>query len=209
MMNPLGRKTVEVSLRSMKGKFLSLILLASAPHYAAPPRESVAVQEMRLTLDQFGYQINSQKVESTLLHERLQGLEHTLKELHQELAGKNPLSSSFEKRLVTLEKAHETLIGDFKTLKNHMNKTNTALAKCQDKTSQIDKQLSSDVKSLKSSLHSMLALLQKGDSHSYVVQNGDSLSQIAIDHETDVNALKKLNNLQTDIIYSGQELLLP
>ena len=161
-----------------------------------PLFETPAIQELRLSMEDIGRQIHNHAVDVTLFQERLAKLEQTIKQ-----GLKNGNEKLFEKRLLTLEKAHETLITDLKTLKSHLNDTNTTLSK-------IDKQISSDIQSLKNTLHSMLTLLQ-GEPKTYTVQAGDSLGQIALDHKTDTKTLKKLNNLTSDIIFSGQKLLLP
>ncbi|MFZ0565684.1 MAG: LysM peptidoglycan-binding domain-containing protein [Chlamydiales bacterium] len=185
----------------MKSRLLAFCLLIGGSLSGAP---SLEMQQMHLTLDQYGYQLNNHKIEIELLYERIQSLETALTELHQELMHRNQ-KSSLEKRFSSLEKAHETLVNDFITLKKHMNETKSALAQCQDKTSQI----SSDVKSLKSSLHSMLALLQKENGQTYTVKSGDSLGQIALEYKTDIKAIKERNQLTNDTIYPGQELIIP
>ncbi|MCC5832386.1 MAG: LysM peptidoglycan-binding domain-containing protein [Chlamydiales bacterium] len=193
-------------------KRAAFLFLMSGALFAAPHHESVALQEMRVALDQVGYQIHSHQVEIDLFQERLARLEKSVEGFGRQLK-QGSQDRTLEGRLAKLEKAHETLISDFKSLKGHLNETNSSLSACQTKLSQIDKQLSSDIKGLKSSLESMLSLLQKGEGASptkiYVVKPGDSLGQIALDHRTDTRTLKQLNNLSTDTIYPGQKLSLP
>jgi len=43
----------------------------------------------------------------------------------------------------------------------------------------------------------------------YVVRNGDSLSRIAVRHNTDVPTLQRLNQITGTAIYAGQTLLYP
>lgn len=179
----------------MRNCFLFILFLGGVA-YAAPSFDTPAIQELRLSLEDISRQIHNHSVDVTLFQERVTKLEQALKQ-----GLKNGNEKLFEKRLLTLEKANDTLIADLKTLKSHLNETNTTLSK-------IDKQISSDIQSLKTSLHSMLALLQ-GEQKSYTVQAGDSLGQIALDHKTDTKTLKKLNNLSSDTIFSGQKLLLP
>lgn len=197
----------------MKPSCLFFLLIGGALFGA--PHESLAIQEMRASLEQVGYQVHSHQVEIDLFQERLDRLEKSLDTLSRQLKqGKQ--ESALENRLTKLERAHDTLISDIKSLRGHLNETNSSLASCQTKLSQIDKQLSSDIKGLKSSLESMLALLQKGEgapspetSTLYVVKPGDSLGQIALDHKTDIKTLKQVNNLASDTIYVGQKLILP
>ena len=190
-----------------------LLLVSGGVLFGAPPRsESLAVQEMRTALDQVGYQLHGHQVEIDLFQERLDKIEKSVDAVSKQLR-QGTQDRSVENRLAKLEKAHETLVADLKNLKGHLNDANSSLASCQSKLSQIDKQLSSDVKGLKLSLETMLVLLQKGETASngpaYIVKSGDSLGQIAIDHKTDVKTLKQLNNLDNDTIYIGQKLFLP
>lgn len=189
----------------IKTLFVSILLGGSL--YGASPQESLAVQELRLALEQMGRKLHSQSVEVTLFQERAFTLENLLNSVKQEIKGSST-DKALERRTATLEKAHETLILDFKTLKNYINETNASIAQCQAQLSKIDKQISSDIVSLKASMQSMLALLQ-GEAHSYTVQAGDSLGKIAQDHKTDIKTLKKLNNFSSDTIFAGQKIILP
>ncbi|WP_143290423.1 LysM peptidoglycan-binding domain-containing protein, partial [Chlamydia psittaci] len=43
----------------------------------------------------------------------------------------------------------------------------------------------------------------------YIVSPGDNLSSIAKKYKISVNELKKINKLNSDLIYTGQRLCLP
>lgn len=165
--------------------------------------ESAALQELRLSLDRYSYQLNSHGVDLNLLQEQAEHLEKSISQIRQEIKASS-LEKPVEKRLSNLEKAQETLVADLKLLKNHFNATTESVATVQ---SQL-KQLTIDIQSLKNSIQSMLSLLQ-GDQKTYIVKSGDSLGKIAQDHKTDIKTLKKINNLSTDTIFSGQRLTLP
>ena len=193
--------------RGMKSALL-LILLGGT--LCGAPQESLVVQELRLSLEQMGRQLHSQGVEINIFQERALSLENTLSSLKQELKASSS-DKALERRISTLEKAHEILIADFKTLKNHINETNASITQCQTQLGKIDKQITSDIQSLKTSMQSMLALLQgeAREGRTYTVQPGDSLGQIAVNHKTDIKTLKKMNNLTSDTIFSGQKIILP
>ncbi len=202
-----GRKIEGLSLSCMSGRILSILLLVGGTLSAAP--ESLAVQEMRLSLETISQRLHSHTVELNLFHERLQNLEKLSSTLKSDLKA-SASEKTLEKRIAALEKGQSLIASDFQTLKSHLTETNAALATCQTQLGKIDKQITSDIQSLKTALNSMLALLQPtAAEHSYTVQNGDSLGQIAKDHKTTIKILKEINNLSSDIIYSGQKLLLP
>lgn len=48
-----------------------------------------------------------------------------------------------------------------------------------------------------------------GQTTSYIVVRGDTLSKIALENKTTVQALKAANNLKTDLIFVGQQLAVP
>lgn len=199
-------------------KLVTALVLIAIPLSAAPfpggRQEPAALQELRLGLEQIGYQVHSHGVEIDIFQERLEKLESALKSCNQELKASKS-DKTTEKRIKTLEQAHESLIDDIKTLKNHLNSSNATLAHCQSQLTKMEKQHAQDLLSLKGSLESMLALLQMKPKEAqlaaqniYTVQSGDSLGQIALDHKTDIKTLKKLNNLTSDTIYVGQKIIL-
>lgn len=207
-----GQKTDAPNSRFMRSNYFLALFLGGAL-YGAPQRESLALQEIRAGMDQVHFKLKNHQAELDLFQERLHALEAVLKDFKSELS-QAKRSQPLEIRIGVLEKAHEALISDFKSLKNHLTETGTVVAQCQTKLTHLDKQLSSDIQALKTSLHSMLALLQKESgievsSRVYTVQPGDSLSQIAVDQKTDIKTLKQLNNLSNDTIFTGQKLRLP
>ncbi len=215
-----GAKTEEPNSASMNVKsILFFFFLATLPLYGAPAREGVPLQELRIQCEGFGHSLHTQKVELEILQEKLQTLETTIATLRQELGSpkthpelvKDRLTI-FEKRVSTLEKTQESVVSDLKLLKNHFNESSLALTSCQQQLALLEKQLSQEVVSLKNSLHSMIALLQKGESFSdkaYTVKPGDSLGKIALEQKIDIKRLKELNHLSNDRIFVGQKLQLP
>jgi len=188
--------------------FLVLFVLGVVhPLRGASTRESLALQELRLALENIGRQVHSQGVDLSLFQERALSLENTLTSLKQELKHSS-FDKALEKRIATLEKSQEIFLSDLKSLKNSINETNTTVTQCHTQLEKVEKQLSCDIQTLKNSIQSMLALLQ-GEGRTYTVQAGDSLGQIALDHKTDIKTLKQLNHLSSDTIFAGQKIVLP
>lgn len=173
--------------------FLGLACIFAFARMEAVPQ--LPIQELKASISQLEYQCHSQKVELNILSEKIDALEASLSS-----AKKNDGEpKTLEKRLCTLEKTQERL--------------NDEIAQCKQKLNDIDKQVTQDLKSVKSSLQSMISYLQKEDMGSdgkyYVVKSGDSLGQIALDHRTDIKKLRELNQLKGDRIFAGQKLKLP
>lgn len=200
-----GRKIEELNLSCMTGKFILFFLCFAPQLWGAPPHESLALQEMRSSFQEMNYRFNSCQTELQLLLERFADLETRVKNL-----SKTDPSAA---RIAKLEATQKTLAEDFKTLKSHLDKTNESLHQCQKQLASLDKQLNTDIASLKNSLKSMITLLKGGGAanseESYVVKAGDSLGQIAIDHRTTTKRLKEVNQLKSDTIFPGQKLIIP
>ncbi|MEZ5315390.1 MAG: LysM peptidoglycan-binding domain-containing protein [Chlamydiales bacterium] len=178
--------------------------------FSHPKSESLPLQEMRINLEQFGYQLHNHHVEIELFQEKFDHIEQSLHHIETQLRDDKKIHN----RMIKIENSYETLAHDLKNLKAHLNETASSLASCQTKLTQIDKQLSSDVQGLRQSLHEMLTLLQKGEEFAenpsvYIVKVGDSLGQIALKYKTDIKILKQLNHLSSDKIYVGQKIILP
>ena len=169
------------------------------------PKESLALQELKLIYKEFSYQLNSYKTEIDLLHERVSALESA-----GDLGIAKNLASEESGKTSHIEKTQTALLSDVKSLKVHLEETSSSLAKFEKRLSRIDSQISSDIETLKKSMKQMLALLKLEEaSGGYIVKSGDSLGKIALEQKTDIKTLKSLNNLSSDTIIVGQRLQLP
>ena len=169
------------------------ILLLAAPLGAAP---TMATLELKSSVDELAFKLHGQEVELGLLLERLNSLEK-----------QKPVLPG-ESRVVALEKSQKAFASDLQTLKQNLESSNKALVECQKKLSEIDSKLTKEIQSLKTSLHSMLAILNDEPENFYIVQPGDSLGQIALDQKLTIKKLKELNSLTKDTIIVGQKLRL-
>jgi hypothetical protein len=184
-------------------------------------REGLQYQEVKIQLNEFEYKLNGHQTEIDILHEKYHALEQSLAPLKKEIEfskneGNKERSPNSEKRFATLEKNQETFIQDLKLLRDSMGDLSKTIALTQSKLSDLDIQHTQDMKSLKSSLNSMIALLQKGESSPqeensqtvYTVKPGDSLGKISIEQKIDLKKLKEINHLTSDRIVIGQKLKL-
>lgn len=193
----LGTKTDEPNLNSMHAKLITIFLLSAPLLWGAPPNNNREIYEVRSAFQELSYRLNSHQTELDLLLERLNTLE-----------GKIPRANPSNGRLAALESSQKNLADDFKVLKSHLEKTNSSLHKCEKQLANLDKQLTTDIASLKNSLKSMIALLQGGEKL-HIVKPGDSLGQIALQHKVSTKTLKEYNNLKSDTIIIGQKIKLP
>lgn len=153
------------------------------------------MQQLRTTVDEVSYKIHAQDVDLRLLEERLGALEEKL----QRQEGKPKGGEGTQRDLVV----------DIKTLKGHLEKTQSDVLSCEKRLSQLDKQVEKDLSVLKEAMQSMLVLLKGEGEKCYTVKSGDSLGQIAQNHRTSTKVLKELNMLSSDTIFVGQQLKLP
>lgn len=211
MMRFPGRLTEERNLKSMKGKFLLSLILLSLPLFGL--ERNAVLDTLKIDVQELNQGLKSQRSELEILHDKISSLQASLESLKDptskdESGFEKEKLAALEKRVSQIEKNHKTLITDLKTLKDHLNESTLSLDKCQAELKNLDTAFSSDIKSLKTSLQSMLCLLQgkSPEGSSYTVKPGDSLGKIALDHHMSIKELKTLNDLQSDQIVVGQKL---
>lgn len=190
-----GGKIVVASL-----KFFILLNLAFSPLLAKVPLED-KMQEMSSCLEEAQFQINHNKVEIDLFHERLAAMEVVIQKKLDELS-LTPKSSNLDgSKLALLEERQKALTQDLGKLGKQQTELISNHAKLETQLAKINKNIAQ--------LLSLLDNTQKPQS--YTVQSGDSLGKIAADFHVSVEELKKLNQISTtsDHIYVGQKLRVP
>ena len=188
---------------------------------------SIALEEMRIELADLKHSQANVKVELQLLEEKLQSQEQSLTAI-KNLSGTRPqpkfenLSlqlSALEKKIHQLEKMQEKVSSDLRQLNTQANQTTSTLLQYREKIQEGEQAISShgkrldEVSKLKSTLSAISQTMKAPSSDAsykkYKIKPGDSLEKIAKSQHTSVEALKKLNQLQTDRIVVGQELKIP
>ena len=119
--------------------------------------------------------------------------------------------SLLEKKTKALESQSETLTSQLGFLNHYASDTTKALAQYKEKLKDLEKTLASNIETIEQIKNKKNSPSPKGDRphKTYVVRPGDSLEKIARNHETTIDDLKKLNQLNHDLIIVGQELIVP
>jgi LysM repeat protein len=177
-------------------------------------RNDLVLEEMRLEIADLKHSLHGAKVDLQLLDEKIKSQD--LK-ASSKTATKNPELSlqlaNLERKVQELQRNQERLTADIKQLGAHTNQASARIREIDQEIAAQNKRLEEVVK-LKGTLTSLSQVLKeksKGDTSSkrYKVKSGDSLEKIAKQQGTSIDVLKKLNELSSDRIVVGQEILLP
>ncbi len=161
-------------------------------------------EEMKTEIADLKHALHGTEVEVKLLEERLEskGAETSKSDL-----------GALQRKVALLEKTIDKMSGDLKSLMTYANQTTASLTEYRDQIQHIDKKLE-EVNQLRLTL----SQISKTYSHSetpqtssatYRVKSGDSLEKIARKFHVPVESLKRENNLSSDKIVIGQELMIP
>lgn len=212
-------------------KAFAFIALAAGCTSCSPLRSSpndekhqleLTLHEVQTNLDDLRHDINCFQTELQILDGRIKYYENTLSSLKQHDLEKQQAKidqltaqiQSLEKKWLTLEKNQTGEIVEIETLSTHANETTAALAQFKDRIGELEEEIHSqnrrfdEVAKLKGHIEN-LSKGFLGDFKIYRVRPGDSLEKIARAHKTAVDKIKKLNNLDQDLIVVGQELKIP
>lgn len=178
--------------------FLLLILAGCSPLRSSPNDEKhqleLTLHGIQTNLDDVKHDLNCFQTELQILDGRIQYFENTLASLKQNELEKRQAKidqlisqvQQFEKQWATFEQAHSDSAKELQILSAHANETTAALAQFKERISELE-----------------------GTNKLYKVKPGDSLEKIAKAHKTSVDKIKKLNELELDLIKTGQPLKMP
>ncbi|MBN4067266.1 LysM peptidoglycan-binding domain-containing protein [Simkania negevensis] len=127
--------------------------------------------------------------------------------------------SALEERINQVNSQYTALPQELKTLQQHANQTSSTMAQFQKEIQTINKTLDTQIAELTQTTQSIVKAVQKNSRKTpsssgstqrlYTIQAGDTLEHIARDFNTSISAIKSANNLSTDRIYVGQDLVIP
>ncbi len=209
---------------------LLLLGLSACGNQKESPQQAhiqAALHEIQIELSELKYQMNTHQTELAILEEKWNEERKTLTQVKKQVHSGDSTASKqlrtdveeLRRRLISVDKQSEKASSDLKKLEIHaeqnaavMAQYKTKLQECQstiaDQSGKLDeiKKLRTTISSLSQAMQGQTVPLEK---RTYQVVAGDSLQKIAQKNQTSVTALKRANQLQTDQISVGQELLLP
>ena len=205
---------------------LLLVCTACSPLKSSPNDEKhrleLTLHEVQTNLDDLRHDINCFQTEMQILDGRIKYFENTLTALKQndlekqqaKLDQLNLQVLALEKKWVSLDKNQQGEEKDLKQLSSHANETTAALSQFKDRIGELEQEIFGQNRKFEelSKLKGHIENLAKGisgDFRIYKVRPGDSLEKIARAHKTAVEKIKKLNQLDQDLIVVGQELKIP
>ncbi len=189
---------------------------------------SISVQELQADIEELKYQANHVKVDMGILEEKVNNQDRSTVSLQKKILDGGQLHQQvmkgtlqdLEKKLGNLEKVQEGFLADLRSLKEHFHDVNNTLAQYKTKINELVVSFSDqsewtekNVKALKGAMESMVTLVQRDSSNTgvayYTVRSGDSLDKISRMYKTNVESIKQMNDLTSDLIVVGQELKVP
>lgn len=200
---------------------------ACSPLKSSPNDEKhqleLTLHEVQTNLDDLRHDINCFQTELQILDGRIKYYENTLASLKQNDLEKHQarieqISTQLqlmEKKWASLDKNQQGDIKELQELSSHANETTAALAQFKDRIGELEQEILSqnrrfdELAKLKGHIESIANGLRADSCKLYKVKPGDSLEKIARIHKTNVEQIKKLNNLDQDLIVVGQELKIP
>lgn len=203
------------------------ILLASCSPLRNSPNDEKHQWELKLhevltNLDDLKHDINCFQTEIQILDGRIKYYENALAALKQQDIEKQQAKldqltrdlNGLEKKWSAFEKSQDGTKGDMLQLASHANETTSALSQFKSRIQELEQEILSqnrrfdELAKIKGNIETIAKSI-KPSFKLYKVRPGDSLEKIASAHHTKVDRIKKLNELERDLIVVDQELKIP
>lgn len=218
----------------MKKKILvllttSLFFYSCSPMKSSPKEEKhqmeLTLHEVQTNIDDLRHDLNCFHTEMQIVDGRIKHQEDALQNLKQQhlekivtkLDGLAKQVSSMENKSSNYENKCNSSSSDISQLSTHANETTLALTQHKQKINELENllltqnQRINELAKIKNTLEDIVKTMKSETSNffTYKVKARDSLEKIAKSNNVTVEALKKLNNLENDLIVVGQEIKIP
>jgi LysM repeat protein len=161
-------------------------------------------EEMKTEIADLKHSLHGTEVELKLLEEKFESREMAIASPKGDIA-------SLQRKIALLEKTIDKMNGDLKSLMSNANQTTASLSHYRDQIQEIDRKLG-EVGKLRSTLSQLSKTHAAPETspreNTHLVKSGDTLEKIARKYQTTADALKKSNQLTSDKIVIGQELMI-
>jgi LysM repeat protein len=184
----------------------------------------LTLHEVQTNVDDLRHDINCFQTELQIFDGRIKYYENALAMLKQQDLEKHQTRidlltqelQSLEKRWASSEKHRYAESEELLQLTSHAKETTTALLQFRERIEELEKELAigqrrfEELGKLKTNIEALGKALRKNEhAKIYKVRPGDSLEKIAKAHHLSIEKIKKLNHLEQDLIFVGQELKIP
>lgn len=186
----------------------------------------LTIHEVRTNLDDLRHDLNCYQTELQIVDGKIKHQENACLDLKHDYLEKQKAKVEecsqvvvlLEKRIKTMEHTLQSSVADIRKLFSHSNEMSAALSQYKNRMDELESELIAcarrfdEISKLKKTLEHIahaIGEINHAQGHLYKVKPGDTLEKIARAHKTDVEQLKKINELEKDLIVIGQELTLP
>jgi LysM repeat protein len=207
----------------------SLIVGASSCLSQGAYNNDVQLEIVQAEIDDMRYELHNVSSDLQLAGERLANQDVAQEQLQEKVIQASQVDhlrmeshlSELEKRYHQLEAAYGKQGKEMQRIQSYSKEVTTSLEQYKNRIVELELAIGKQQKSFENRLNNLsvavsgtLEAMQKGsgflkDINSYVVEKGDSLGEIAKRYNTSVTVIKELNDLDSDMIYIGQNLKLP
>ncbi|MBN2480052.1 MAG: LysM peptidoglycan-binding domain-containing protein [Parachlamydiales bacterium] len=207
----------------------SIFLASCTPMKSSPKEEKhqmeLTLHELQTNLDDLRHDLNCFQTELQIIDGKIKHQEDATQNIKQQHIERlqvkndslNKLLINAEAKLTQIEQKQNAIIADLKNLSNYSNETTLALTQHKEKINELEASYLAqgskinEIASVKTTLQQLVKSLKSNSFNciTYKVKSGDSLEKIAKQNNVSVDSIKKINDLDSDLIVIGQELKIP
>ncbi|MCH9612360.1 MAG: hypothetical protein S4CHLAM102_08470 [Chlamydiia bacterium] len=186
----------------------------------------MTLHQIRSDLEEIKHDLNTQQMQVSILEGKILNHEDTLSNLKrdtidaqvQKIDALRRQVLTFEKKSAFFESKLSESLNELKKLTSFAHDTNRTFSQYRDKIAEMEKNISiqnqaiEEMLKLKQNLKEFTGVRQQATKETHVtyqVQAGDSLGKIAARFHSTPEQLMQMNQLESDLIYAGQELKVP